>query len=176
MLPASLGPPSKESIKFTECLQWQIQSNRLFLTVMTKQRYRGKQLFFFRNMRNERKNWSLQRQFISEEKFQKFTFMLPFFPSLFPFSLCLLSKTTWANIASCHIKAIFCLLQRGRILLLDGAAQLADTWPTFAHMRCKDGGGGSIWTRACVLRTNLLKFTEGGFPHYNRTSRYEQNA
>ena len=31
-------------------------------------------------------------------------------PSLF---LCLLSKTTWANIASCHIKAIPCILQRG---------------------------------------------------------------
>lgn len=34
-------------------------------------------------------------------------------PSLLPFSLCLLSKTTWANIASCHIKAIPCILQRG---------------------------------------------------------------
>lgn len=37
--------------------------------------------------------------------FQFFSFP----PSLF---LCLLSKTTWANIASCHIKAIPCILQR----------------------------------------------------------------
>lgn len=42
MLPASLGPASKRSIKITKCLQWQIQSSRLFLTVMTKQ-FRGKQ-------------------------------------------------------------------------------------------------------------------------------------
>lgn len=46
MLPASLSPASKECIKITKCLQWQIQSNRLFLTVMTKQTWGGKQRCF----------------------------------------------------------------------------------------------------------------------------------
>lgn len=112
MLPASLGPASKESIKITKCCQTQIQSNGLFLTAMTKQ-YRGKQwsVSFFLEMA-EKNNWFLQRQFTSEDIFQSFPFMLQFFfsPSCF---LCLLSKTTWANIASCHIKAVPCILQRG---------------------------------------------------------------
>lgn len=37
---------------------------------------------------------------------------ISFFLSSF-FFYCLLSKTTWANIASCHIKAILCIIQRG---------------------------------------------------------------
>lgn len=40
-------------------------------------------------------------------------FMFKFFSLLSSLFLCLLSKTTWANIASCHIKAIPCILQRG---------------------------------------------------------------
>lgn len=121
MLPACLCPASRESIKITECLRWQIKSNRLFLTVMTKQRYRGKQrcVVFFVLQDNEK--W--EKELISAKaihlwgKIPKlclyvsvFFFFSPF-PS-FPF-LCLLSKTTWANIASCHIKAIPCILQRG---------------------------------------------------------------
>lgn len=170
MLPASLGPPSKESIKFTECLQWQIQSNRLFLTVMTKQRYRGKQLFFsFRNMRNERKNWSLQRQFISEEKFQKFTFMFPFFLPLFPFSfvfcqkqlgLTLQAVTSRPSSASYRGGAICCCMERHNSQTPN---QHLHTWGV------KTGGGCSIWTKVCVLRTNLLQLAEGGFPHYTWT-------
>lgn len=115
MLPASLRPASKESIKITECLRWQIQSNRLFLTVMTKQRYRGKQrcVFFSRKWEmgesiDSCKGNSSQRKNSKTLPLCFLFFSFP--PSLF---LCLLSKTTWANIASCHIKAIPCILQRG---------------------------------------------------------------
>lgn len=114
MVPASLGPASKESIKFTECLQWQIQSNGLFLTVMTKQRYRRKQRFLYSRIWEMRERIDPRKGNSSQRKNSK---SLPlcylFFPSLLPFSLCLLSKTTRANIASCHIKAIPCISQQG---------------------------------------------------------------
>lgn len=46
MLPASVGSASKESINITKCPWWQIQSNRQFLTVMTKLR---KKIFLLEN-------------------------------------------------------------------------------------------------------------------------------
>lgn len=158
MLPASLGPVSKESIKITKCLRWQIQSNRLFLTVMTKQRYGGKQRWVFFKKMKERKNWFLQTQFTSEENFQSCAFMFQFFsfpPSLF---LCLLSKTTWANIASCHIKAIPCILQRGEFCswMERQSSKTPNhrlhTWGVKAEKKRLF----FIWTRVCALRTNPL--------------------
>lgn len=141
MLPASLGPASKESIKITECLQGQIESNRLFLTVVTKQRYRGKQRFFFfpKNLRNERKNWSLQKQFISEEKFQKFTFMLPFFLSPISFSFVFCQKQLGLTLQAVTSRPSPASYNRENFAV-GWSGTLADTQPPFTHMRCKDRG------------------------------------
>lgn len=98
--------------------------------------------FFFRNMRNERKNWSLQRQFISEEKFLKFTFMFLFFPSLFPFpfvfcqkqpGLTLQAVTSRPSSASYNGEEFCCWMEQH-------SSQTPN--PKFAHMRCKDWGVG----------------------------------
>lgn len=117
MFPVSLGPASVESIKITECLQGQIESNRLFLTVMTKHRYRGKQRFFlflfFSRIGQMRERIDPCKAILLRGNIPKvylYVTLFSFPPSLF---LCLLSKTTWANTASCHIKAIPCILQQG---------------------------------------------------------------
>lgn len=102
-------------------------------------------------------------------------------PSLLPFSLCLLSKTTWANIASCHIKAIPCILQRGEFCSWmerhssQTPNQRLHTWGVKTEKK-KKKKPFSIWTRVCALRTNLLQHTEGSFPCNNWTNRYGWNA
>lgn len=85
-------------------------------------------------MINGKKNW-----FISEgKKILNFPFTFVFFISFPPSCfLCLVSKTTWANIAKLSHKGHPLHLTKGRILQLDGAAKLSDTQPSFTHMRCK---------------------------------------
>lgn len=144
MLPASLGPASKRIHQDHWMSPVANSIKQAVLNSHDKAKIQRKtEMFFcfvfFKKMK-ERKNWFLQRQFISEEKFQSFAFMFHFFsfpPSLF---LCLLSKTTWANIASCHIKAIPCILQRGEFCSWMEQQSSQTPNPSFTHMRCKDWG------------------------------------
>lgn len=120
------------------------------------------------------KNWFLHKQFPSEDKFHRFAFIFPFFSLPSFLFLCLLSKTTWANITSCHIKAIPCILQKREFC----SWMEPQTSQTPSH-RLLAGGvktkGGkkafSISARVCALRRNPLWNSEGSFPWNNRTNR-----
>lgn len=135
--------------------------------------------FFFKKIK-EIKNWFLQREFTSEEKFQCFAFMFHFFsspPSLFFFVFC--QKQLGLTLQAVTSRPSPASYKGENSAVGWSRKALADIQPSFTHMRCKDWGkkgAFSIWTRVCALRTNPLWHSEGSFPCNNWTNRYGWNA